>query len=88
MLKLGESSSQDRWLQCCIRFWSRVLSLPVEDLYRDVLSDGVPNNVGFASGLWERMCDVGLPLSLHQPHLPRINEESVTAHCGIGSWTA
>ena len=71
-------SLPDRWLQCCIRFWNRILSLPVDDLYRDVLSDSVLN-VGLARGLQERMCDIGLPLSLQQPHLPRINEESVAA---------
>ena len=51
----------------------------MDDLYRDVLSDSVLNNVGLARGLQERMCDIGLPLSLQQPHLPRINEESVAA---------
>ena len=55
------------------------LSLPVDDLYRDVLSDSVLNNVGLARGFQERMCDIGLPLSLQQPHLPRINEDSVAA---------
>ncbi len=39
MLELWDMSLQDRWLQCCIRFWNRILSLPVDDLYRDVLSD-------------------------------------------------
>ena len=79
MLELGDMPLPDRWLQCCIRFWNRILSLPVDDLYRDVLSDSVLNNVGLARGLQERMCDIGLPLSLQQPHLQRINEGSVAA---------
>ena len=79
MLELGDMSFSDRWLQCCIRFWNRILPLSVDDLYRDVLSDSVLNNVGLARGLQERMCDIGFPLSLQQPHLPRINEESVAA---------
>ncbi len=56
-----------------------MLSLPVDGLYRDVLSDSVVNNVGLARGLQEHMCEIGLPLSLQQPHSPRMNEESVTA---------
>ena len=51
----------------------------MDDLYRDVLSDSVLNSVGLARGLQERMCGMGLPLSWQQPHLPRINEESVAA---------
>ena len=48
MLELGEVFLQGRWLLCCIRFGNRILSLPVDDLYRAVLSDSVLNNVGFA----------------------------------------
>ncbi len=50
-------------------------------MYRNVSSNSVCMliHVGLAKGLQERMCDVGLPLSLPQPHLPRTIEKSLTA---------
>ena len=82
-------SLPDRWLQFCFRFWNPISSLPVDDLYRDVLSDSVLNNVSLTRGFQESICDIGLAYhSACSNHTYRASMKKASQHnCGTGSRT-
>ncbi len=74
LLELGWLSLEDRWQQSALRFW-KLVALPEDDLYRDVLFDSVATRTGFARGL-QRICStVGHDLVLRpdQPRLHRLD---------------
>ena len=61
---------QQQWLQASIRFWNRVVVLPVGDLYRDLMFDSLqeavthgPLNKGFVKGLTEQCAQIGFSLA-------------------------
>ena len=51
-----------QWFRSCIRFCNRILCLPEDDLYQDVLFDSAACDVGFVKGLRLECSAVGLDL--------------------------
>ena len=41
LAELGHLSLQQRWLQACIRFWNALVAVLVDDLFCDVLYNGL-----------------------------------------------
>ena len=60
--ELGQLSLHGQWFRSCIRFCNRILSLPSDDLYQDVLFDSAVCNIGFVKGLRKECSAVGLHL--------------------------
>ena len=83
LLELGALSLHDRWLQCAVRFWNRLLDLPADELHRNVLYDSVVTNIGFARGLRSACREVGWELDVGgagpSPH--RLNCDSIMKLC-------
>jgi hypothetical protein len=48
--ELDQLSLHEWWFRSCIRFYNRILCLPEDDLYQDVLFDSATCDVGFVKG--------------------------------------
>jgi exonuclease III len=60
--ELDQLSLHGQWFRSCIRFCNRILCLPEDDLYQDVLFDSAACDVGFVKGLRLECSAVGLDL--------------------------
>jgi hypothetical protein len=58
--ELDQLSLHGQWFRNGIRFCNRILNLPEDDLYQDVLFDSATCDVGFVKGLRHECSAVGL----------------------------